>query len=217
MRLSSPRRTKIFVDILAGVLHISDDDRRDLRSWYERHTAVYKITSVKHQTLEALNVVSEQKYQINIDMPRNPFKRGQVVFGSLVPWRREWYWSGLQRLLGDVYQVDVDEIVKTMKRQSSAIVSRYDKEYAAQAKRMMAEMHEKTLAYHGGKDLTVYPDGLAMAADWQNELQWHWAQRRREEVEAAVRKHGLKKGRPQIRLPNDLLEEENGLGVFLNP
>ena len=36
------------IDILAGVLDISDDDRRDLRSWYERHAAFYKILSVEH-------------------------------------------------------------------------------------------------------------------------------------------------------------------------
>ena len=82
---------------------------------------------------------------------------------------------------------------------------------------MMAEMHEKMLAFHAGKDLVVYPDGLTMAADWQKELRWQWEQRPREEVEEAVEKHGLKKGRPEIKLPDDLLEEKDGLGVFLNP
>ena len=86
------------VDILAGTLDIPDDDRRDLRGWYERHTAFYKMVSVSSRTLEALNVINDQPYRIRIDMPRNPFKRGQVVFGSLVPWRGEWYWSGEQRL-----------------------------------------------------------------------------------------------------------------------
>ena len=44
-----------------------------------------------------------------------------------------------------------------------------------------------------------------------------WEQRPPEEVEAVIRKHGLKKGRPDIKLPQDLLEEKDGLGVFLNP
>ena len=75
------------IDILAGVLDISDDDRKDLRSWYERHAAFYKIQSVEKHALEALNLVNDQPCKIRIDMPHNPFKRGQVVFGSLVPWR----------------------------------------------------------------------------------------------------------------------------------
>jgi hypothetical protein len=82
---------------------------------------------------------------------------------------------------------------------------------------MASEMHEKTLAFYGGKDLVVYPDGLSMAADWQKELRWHWEQRPQEEVREAIERHGLKKGRPEIKLPDDLLEEKDGLGVFLNP
>ena len=31
------------IDILAGVLDISEDDRKDLRSWYERHAAFYRL------------------------------------------------------------------------------------------------------------------------------------------------------------------------------
>jgi hypothetical protein len=35
--------------------------------------------------------------------------------------------------------------------------------------------------------------------------------------EDAIKKHGMKKRRPEINLPKDLLEENDGLGVFLNP
>ena len=112
------------IDILAGALDISDDDRRDLRGWYERHAAFYKLVSVSSEALEAVNLISDQPYRIRIDMRRHPFKRGQVVFGSLVPWRGEWYWSGEQRLVGDASKVDADDLKRTMKRRSSAIVCR---------------------------------------------------------------------------------------------
>ncbi len=81
----------------------------------------------------------------------------------------------------------------------------------------MSEMHEKMMAFHDGKDLAVYPDGLSMAADWQKELRWQWESRPQEEVKEVVEKHGLKKGRPEMKIPEDLLEEKDGLGVFLNP
>ena len=204
------------IDILAGVLDISEDDRKDLRSWYERHAAFYKIRSVEKHGLEALNLINDQPYNVRIDMPRNPFKRGQIVFGSLVPWRGEWYWSGEQQLL-DAAMIDADDLKRTMKRQNPGIVARYSKDYEEQVRRLMTEIHEKTLAYHGGKDLAVYPDGLAMAADWQKELRWQWESRPPEEVKKVAEKHGLKKGRPEMNLPKDLLEEKDGLGVFLNP
>jgi hypothetical protein len=113
--------------------------------------------------------------------------------------------------------MDVGELKRRMKRQSSAIVCRYSKDYEALVRERMSALYKEMLAFHGSKDLVVYPDGLSMAADWQKEIRWQWEQRPQEEVEKAVRRHGLKEGRPQINLPQDLLEEKDGLGVFLNP
>ena len=189
------------IDILAGALDISDDDRRDLRSWYERHAAFYRLVSVSSEALQAVNLVNDQPYRIRIDMRRHPFRRGQVVFGSLVPWRGEWYWSGEQRLVGDASKVDADDLKKTMKRQSTAIVCRYSKDYEALVRERMSAIYEEMLAFHGGKDLVVYPDGLSMAADWQKEVRWQWEQRPQQEVDEVVRKHGLKEGRPDIKIP----------------
>jgi len=205
------------IDILAATLDISEDDRRDLRSWYERHAAFYRLVSVSSETLQAVNLISDQKYLIRIDMKRHPFRRRQIVFGSLVPWRGEWYWSGEQRLMGDASAVDVDDLKETMKRHSSAVVCRYSKEYRALVRQRMSALHEGMLAFHDGKDLVAYPDGLSMAADWQKEIRWQWESRPQQEVEAVVRKHGLREGRPEMKIPEDLLEEEDGIGVFLNP
>jgi hypothetical protein len=205
------------IDILAGVLDISEGDRKDLQSWYERHASFYRLQSVSSETLQAVNIINDQPYRIRIDMRRHPFRRGQVVFGSLVPWRGEWYWSGEQRLVGDASKVDADDLKKKMKRQSSAIVCRYSKDYEALVRERMSAIYKEMLAFHGGKDLVAYPDGLAMAADWQKEVRWQWEQRPQQEVDEVVRKHGLKKGRPEIKIPQDLLDEKDGLGVFLNP
>ncbi len=72
-----------------------------------------------------MNIINDQPYQIRINMKRNPFKPGQLIFGSLVPWRGEWYWSGEQQSWDDASKVDVDDLKRTMKRQSPAIVCRY--------------------------------------------------------------------------------------------
>ena len=169
------------------------------------------------ETLQAVNVINDQPYRIRIDMKRNPFKPGQLLFGSLVPWRGEWYWSGEQQLLGDASKVDVDDLKRTMKRQSPAIVCRYSKEYEAQVRQLHVRIAREDAGLSTAKDLVVYPDGLSMAADWQKELRWQWESRPQQEVEEVIEKHGLKKGRPEIKIPKDLLEEKDGLGVFLNP
>ena len=204
------------IDILAGVLDIEDDDRRDLRSWYERHAAFYKILSMNNETLEALNVISDQPYRIRINMPRHPFEPGQLVFGSLVPWRGEWYWSGEQQRWGDASDVDLNDIKQTMKRQNPQIVCRYWKEYETLVHQRASDLHDAMMAYYG-KDLIVYPDGLSMAADWQKEFRCQWESKDQQQVQKVIEKHGLKDGRPEMPMPTNLLEHKNGLGVFINP
>ena len=81
----------------------------------------------------------------------------------------------------------------------------------------MSEIQRNMLAFHGGKDLVIYPDGLAMAADWQKEIREQWEARPEQEVKEVIERHGLKKGRAEMKLPQDLLEAKGGLGVFLNP
>jgi hypothetical protein len=204
------------IDILASVLDISNDDRADLRSWYERHAAFYRVDAAHSGMLQAVNIINDQPYQIRMNMERNPFERGQLIFGSLVPWRGEWYWSGMQQNFGDASKLDAGELISTMKRKNSSIVCRYSKEYAALVRERTSDLHAKTLAYYG-KDLIVYPDGLSMAADWEKELRWNWESQPRHEIEEAVKKYGLEKGRAEMNLPRDLLEHKGGLGVFLNP
>ena len=113
-------------------------------------------------------------------------------------------------------KVDVDELKKTMKRQNPSIVCRYSKDYERIMRERMTELHQQMIVYQG-KDLDVYPDGLSMAADWQKEIRSQWESRPQEEVQRIVKKHGLKENRPEIKLPKELLDEKDGLGVFLNP
>ncbi len=204
------------IDILAGALDISADDQEDLQSWYERHAAFYKLLSANDETLEALNVINDQPYQIRINMDRHPFEPGQLIFGSLVPWRGEWYWSGEQQLWGDASDVDVDDIKQTMKRQNSQILCRFWKEYEALVHQRASDLHDAMMAYYG-KDLILYPDGLSMAADWQKEFRCQWESEDQQKVREVIEKHGLEDGRPEMPMPEDLLKHENGLGVFINP
>ncbi|HVP12394.1 MAG TPA: DUF3843 family protein [Phycisphaerae bacterium] len=204
------------IDILAYALDLTENDRRDLRSWYERHASFYEMRSVSNEVLDARNVISGDMYRVRINMDRHPFERGQVFFGSLVPWRGEWYWSGMQRSYGPAANINLDDLRKTMRRTSPGIVCRFWKEYEAQVRERAKKLHEELLAY-SGRDLVVYTDGLAMAADWQKEIRAQWESRPAEEREKVMQRHGLGKGPPSVRIPPDLLENKSGIGVFLNP
>jgi len=204
------------IDILAGVLDIDEAERRELRGWYERHAAFYRVLKVECEHIETLNVISDQPYRLWVESPEGLFKPGQLVFGSLVSWRGEWYFSGEQEIWTNTASIDVEDLRDTMRRKNSAILCRFWKEYEEQVQERAKELHEALLAYHG-KDLVVYPDGLAMAADWQKEMRHLWESRPPEEIRKVVQKHGLTRNRPDVNIPPDMLNHKQGIGVFLNP
>jgi hypothetical protein len=204
------------IDILAGVLDVSEENRSELRNWYEWHAAYYRVLSVGRKTLVAQNVINDQPYQIRVGVTPNPFRRGQMVIGNLVPWRGEWYWSGEQQTWDADKGLDVEDLKRDMKRRHSKIVCRYSQEYEAQVRERATIMYERMLTFHGGQDLVIYPDGRAMASDWQKEIQEQWEAQSREVRHDVSQKHELQDGPPQVNLPQELLLEKEGLGVFVN-
>lgn len=204
------------IDLLAETLDITQSERRELRSWYEPHLAPYRVLSINGDVIKALNLANKEPYTIRVGVNRHSFKVGEVVLGSLTPWRSTWYWSGQQHLLGTVDEGMVDDIVNTMRRKSSHILCRYWKEYERRIREAAARHHQSTMAYHK-TDLAVYADAVDMAADWQKEMRRMWDAAPQDLVQDVIMRYGLKKGRPNISLPDDLVDSSNGIAVFANP
>lgn len=203
------------IDILAGVLSVPDDQRKELRSWYLRHASAYKLTKVGRDWVDAVNVINDRQYHICFSMDHNPFQPRMLIFGSVTPWRGKWYWSGAQRFLGDASEEIVEHFKKGMITKTS-IICRFWKEQEQLVRERFAAEVKRLLEFHGN-DLVAYPDGLTMAAEMERELKVTWDSKSPEEIKTAMEKHGLKKPRPSMSLPKELIEQKDGLGVFINP
>ncbi len=156
------------LDILAATLDLSEDDRKALRGWHERHMAVYRIGKStpdgrKEELLEAVNEINGQPYRVRIgtDMGPNPFRSGVLVFGSLVSWRGDWYWSGTQKILS-LSSIELAE-ARTNFRRRGAIAYRYCPDLEMRAREIEAEHHADFIKFHGA-DLAVFPDEASAAA-----------------------------------------------------
>jgi hypothetical protein len=204
------------IDILAALLAISDDQKGELRSWYERHTGLYRVITSERDVLEVENLASGHTYRIRIQMDNHPFTKDLVVFGSLTPWKGEWYWSGRQRLLTGIKQAGIDEMIVTMKRASSSILCRYWKEYADLVRERASSHSARMLEFHG-TDLIIYQDGLSAAADWERETAKAWSSLAESDAKEIMHRWNLSRKKADIRIPKDVLNHENGVGVFINP
>ncbi len=211
------------IDILASVLDLPASQRMELRGWYERHASFYQILSLETtgrriDTLSVVNIINDQPYLIRVEMENTPFCAGKIMFGSLVPWRGEWYWSGLQMDYSKIKTKPgmIDEIKKSFLEKNSCIAYRFCPVLAEKARISMNEHHAKWLV-HYGQELVVFPDGLSLAASEQKRMKAAFQAMDPTKIAEAMKTHGLKNPCPQMHYPKDILEHEDGIGAFSNP
>lgn len=203
------------LEVLASVLDLAPERRTDLLSWSERHNAVYKVLSGAAERIEVLNLINDRKYRVRMGLERNPFPRGSFVHGSLVPWGGEWYWSGKQKTCDRLDAAAIEQL-KQDYRMRPAMYYRYSPEDLTKARDLVRKQYDEFVTRHG-KDWVAYPDGLAMAADWQRAAMEKIAALSPAERARFMKTHGLKTPSPRMNLPRELLEFKNGIGVYFNP
>ena len=71
------------------------------------------------------------------------------------------------------------------------------------------------MEYHGD-DLVIYPDGLSMATDMQKLYRLHNEAMPDEVLAEQKAKHGLSSTAPEKPYPPELIESEDGVGVYFN-
>ena len=209
------------IDILAGALDIPEADRETLRHWYERHAAPFRVLSRRDngketETIEVRNLVNGQPYTVRMNAPDCPFQPGNLVFGSLTPWRGEWYWSGEQQKWDELSPAAEADLRKNMLEKSSAITYRYCPERAAMARESVSRHHARFLEYYGD-DLVVFPDGLSAAAAEQKKMEADWRAAPSEQVARIMAERGLTRPCPPMQFPQEFLECDNGIGSFSDP
>jgi hypothetical protein len=204
------------IDILAATLDLTDEQRRDLLSWYERHMAYFRVVSLREPFMDVLNLLNEQPYTIHVGEIGDTFRVDDVVFGSLVPWDGVWYWSGVQQKYAHV----TDEVMQQIKRDfplhASQVVYRYCPQLAEKARDIIRKHYQQFLDYYS-TDLVTYPNGQAMAEDMRKFHQYQFDTAPQKDVEAFLKKYQLSTPVPQVEWSSDLLECDDGIGVYFNP
>ncbi len=205
------------IDILSEVLLITDEQRKELRRWYERHVAYYRILNIKGDALEALNIISEEEYIINTGNFTDQFKVDEVFLGSIVPWGGAWYWSGQQHRLGKLSAEETTGIKKTFLTKYPRLYYRYHKELLEKARASMAEQHSAFVEYFGD-NFVIFTDGLSMASAIQKkDRQYYESKVPEEKLAEFMAKHDLENPNPNYTYPEQLLESRDGIGYFFNP
>ena len=209
------------IDLLAAAVDLPEPDRATLRTWYERHNAPYNVvTIVKRgavaETMQVINVVNDQPYCIRLEMEKCPFAAGQIVIGSLVPWRGEWYWSGGQQMWQKAETGLLAALKKEYVEKLSVLAYRYCADLAQKARDIVREHHRQFVAHHGD-DLAVFSDGLSLAAAAQKRMRALFDERAEGIVADVMKRYGLHNPWPRLQFPDAFLKHRDGIGAFFNP
>ena len=204
------------IDIMASILKITESQSKDLRSWYERHTAFYKVLSINDPFVRVLNIVNDKPYTVRVGEFSSQFDMNHLYFGGLVPWKGEWYWSGEQKRYDNISDEDLPKFKNTLFGTPQTIVYRYCKDLAEKARESVKEQYRFFVDYHG-TDMVVYPDGRSMAADMRNQYILH-----NESKLKPAGKNPSEHQTPEVpdftkSFPPDLIKSNNGVGVYFNP
>jgi len=203
-------------NFLAATLDIPKRQRFDLRSWYERHFAYYEIQDIEHPIVIAKNLINEKTYVIRVGEYSGLFNKDTIYAGSLVPWNNEWYWSGRQSSFSKQHDNVIQEIKDDLLQNASQVVYRYCDDYAKKSRESIDNHYQNFIKYHGD-DLAVFPDGLTMAAEIQKQHRLEYESHPSHIVADVMKKNKLKNPWPNYSYPQELLESENGIGVYFNP
>ncbi|MFC1910515.1 DUF3843 family protein [Chloroflexota bacterium] len=204
------------IDILALILDIPEEQRTILRSWYERHTAYYRVLANEGHKSEVMNLINDKLYTARYSADKTPFEVSVVIFGSLLPWNGEWYWSGVQYQFRDITEEYLQEQIDAFVKKSPQITYRYCSELAEKAKKSIERHYHEFMKKHD-TDIVVYPDGLSMMADYQKDIRLQWESQPREVIAEVMEKYKLKDPSPSFSVPHDLIENTKGIGFYFNP
>ena len=203
------------LEILAGMLDLPAPRRADLLAWSERHTAAYKVLAVEDGRLQLLNLITDREYAVRFDLEENPFRRGRVVLGSLVPWDGAWIWSGAQHDLGKLSAAQV-ALARQEYRSQPGLLYRMDPDLRAKARSIQDEMRAAFVARHG-RDWHVFADADAYGEDLRRAAAAKYETMPAVERKAFLKKHGLKEGEYRVNLPRELLELAGSIAIHWDP
>jgi len=179
--------------------------------------AYYMILSKKWQLIEVVNIINDKPYTIRVGGNSRHFKIGQLVFGELVPWNNEWYWSGKQLFYADLSDKAIERLKNTFLQKVPRIAYRYCPQQAKQAKERITDRYNEFVKYHG-QDLVVYPDGHSMVADLLNQYKLKYKPEPKHiNTSDMPKKYTLPIPGSTISFPPNLIESKNGIGVYFNP
>lgn len=197
------------LDIFVRMVDLEQESKEELQKWEEPYIALYYVEDETREYWTVKNMVNKEDYRVWKDYgtseTADPIKKGIFCLGGIVPWQKEWRWSGEQAILHSLDSDKITEIINILKINSPHMIYRYCKKLRKKACEQAKAEYEFFIS-HFKTNLITFNSGFTMRECLKKYYQAFNKLKLEKMSEEEKKKYNLKDGIPPMDWPEFLLE-----------
>jgi hypothetical protein len=206
------------LDIFVEMTELDEESKKELQKWEEPYMALYYVEGETGDYWTVKNLINKKDYKVWIDYgapeTADPIKKGIFCLGGIVPWQKEWRWSGEQAIYPSLERQNISQIIEMLKTESPKMIYRYCEESKKKVFEYEKNEHDFFISHFKTNPVT-FNSGYTMR-DRVKQYQQAFNQLKLEKMPKEERtKYNLKDGAPPMDWPEPLLESPDTAAFYV--
>lgn len=197
------------LDIFVEIAALDEESKKELQKWEEPYMALYHVEDQTGDYWMVKNIINQKYYKVWKDYGApervDPIKKGIYCLGSIVPWQKEWRWSGEQVIYNSLTPENISQIIKVLKNESPKVIYRYYEESRKKAFEYVKDEYDFFISYFKTNPVT-FESGYTMRDHLQQYYQAFNKLKLEKMPEEKKKKYNLEGGIHLMDWPEPLLE-----------
>jgi hypothetical protein len=197
------------LDIFVEMAALDEESKKELQKWEEPYMALYYVENETSDSWTVKNLINKKDYKVWKDYgapeTADPIKKGIFCLGGIVPWQKEWRWSGEQMIYPSLAPEKISQIIKIFENESPKMIYRYCEESRKKVFEYEENEHDFFISHFKTNPVT-FNSGHTMRDRLKQYHQVFNKLKLKKIPKEKKKKYNLEYGAPQIDLPEPLLE-----------
>lgn len=162
------------LDIFVEIADLDDESKKELQKWEEPYMALYYVEDQTGDHWIVKNMINQKYYKVWKDYGApervDPIKKGIFCLGGIVPWQKEWRWSGEQVIYTSLAPENISKIIKVLKNEYPKMIYRYCEEPRKKAFEYAKDEYDFFISYFKTNPVTFAGKGMNFLTDFREFL-----------------------------------------------
>ena len=197
------------LDIFVELVDLDEESKKELQKWEEPYMALYYVEDQTGDYWIVKNLINKKDYKVWKDYGApgrvDPIKKGIYCLGGIVPWQKEWRWSGEQVIYTSLAPESITEIINVLKNESPKMIYRYCEEARKKAFEYAKDEYDFFISHFKTNPVT-FDSGYTMKDHLKQYYEAFNKLKLEKMPKEEKKKFNLGDGAPPLDLPEPLLE-----------